>query len=400
MDPAAPGSRPRRRATWRTSALALAVTLAVLGIGEAYLRFVHPASDGLTRYVFHSRLSASRWAYLAGEREDLVLERILEDNVRPNLDHMEQPEPGRPPFDRGARPFHVRTNDLGFRDQPFSRDRQPGTVRLLVLGDSITWGKGVEEERRYSDQLADLLPGNVEIYNLGFEGATTDCVAEILERFIEYRPDFVVVQAPGNDVDQALWRIAEHKRFHALSVWMQQVVVRSHLLLTARYLLMKDTFDEQIVEAQGMAGEVYGGEIDRIFRASRRGGSQVAVLSMPLAHGHEYGAHVADACRDAPADCLGVVHVDFGDPGSALGDWARLREEAAREEDFVDRTAAEMGFDAAALDATFPHRRLFTDIAHPNELGHAVIAHELAAFLGPLLPPPIPPEVEAAPAGE
>jgi lysophospholipase L1-like esterase len=379
--------RRHRRASWRTSAVALGVTLAAFGLGEAYLHLRPPASEGFTRYTFHSRLSASRWAYLAAERDELLLERILEENVRPGLDHVEEPEPGRPPFDRVARPFHVHTNDLGFRDGRFHPDKPSGVVRILVLGDSITWGKGVEEEHRYSDLLGESLPGGVEIFNLGFEGATTDCVAEVLGRFVAYRPDLVVVQAPGNDVDQALWRIAEQKRLHALSVWMQQIVVRSRLLLAARYLLLDDTFDAQIEEAQRMARQVYAIELDEIFRLGRTEGFGIVVLSMPLAHGHRYGAHVAEECLARPADCLGVVDVDFAEPGDAIADWPSIRDDLVIQEDFVDRTAVAMGFDATALGATFPHRHLFTDIAHPNEQGHAVIAHELAAFLRPRLPP-------------
>lgn len=54
-----------------------------------------------------------------------------------------------------AIPVHL--NELGFRDAHPWTKKDVGQYELLVFGDSITWGFGVEEGRRYSDLLASEL---------------------------------------------------------------------------------------------------------------------------------------------------------------------------------------------------------------------------------------------------
>src|SRR5438477_2624759 len=53
---------------------------------------------------------------------------------------------------------HVRTNDLGFRDShPHIPAKQPGEFRIVVLGDSITFGPGVEYGHLYTSLLGSRL---------------------------------------------------------------------------------------------------------------------------------------------------------------------------------------------------------------------------------------------------
>jgi hypothetical protein len=53
---------------------------------------------------------------------------------------------------------HVRLNRAGFRDDPPPpAKREPGELRVLVLGDSFTFGHGVADpKQRYSDRLEEL----------------------------------------------------------------------------------------------------------------------------------------------------------------------------------------------------------------------------------------------------
>lgn len=64
---------------------------------------------------------------------------------------------GRPdatgPFTGWEFDTQVHLNELGFRDVRAWHEKLPGQYELLLLGDSITWGYGVEEGRWYSDRL-------------------------------------------------------------------------------------------------------------------------------------------------------------------------------------------------------------------------------------------------------
>lgn len=93
----------------------------------------------------------------------------------------------------------VRINDKGLRDHSHSYERQNDVKRILVLGDSFTWGYGVEESERFSQQLEKSL--GVDVINAGVSGYSTD--QELLwykNEGIKYETDLVIVQLSGNDV--------------------------------------------------------------------------------------------------------------------------------------------------------------------------------------------------------
>ena len=70
--------------------------------------------------------------------------------------------------------YLVRTNQSGFRsDHEFVPEKQPGTFRVLLFGDSYTAGNGVSNGRRYGDVLESLIPG-LEVYNFALTGTGTD----------------------------------------------------------------------------------------------------------------------------------------------------------------------------------------------------------------------------------
>ena len=65
----------------------------------------------------------------------------------------------------------IRTNELRMRDKPRSEKPLPGTRRILVMGDSITLGWGVPQDRTYSAvldaRLAERGEGRYEVMNAG-----------------------------------------------------------------------------------------------------------------------------------------------------------------------------------------------------------------------------------------
>jgi hypothetical protein len=65
----------------------------------------------------------------------------------------------------------IRTNELRMRDRPRTEKAAPGTRRVLILGDSITLGWGVPQDRTYSAVLETRLAahgaGRYEVLNAG-----------------------------------------------------------------------------------------------------------------------------------------------------------------------------------------------------------------------------------------
>lgn len=101
----------------------------------------------------------------------------------------------------------VVTNALGFRDRRLPGPKPPGTMRVVVLGDSFTQGYGVEEEQAYPRRLERLLDTREparrhEVVNLGVPGACPlDYVAHLRDVGLGYDPDLVLVGLMANDVN-------------------------------------------------------------------------------------------------------------------------------------------------------------------------------------------------------
>jgi lysophospholipase L1-like esterase len=101
--------------------------------------------------------------------------------------------------------FPVSTNSYGFRDREFPLVPSPSTLRVLCLGDSLTFGDGVAVEDTYPKQLEKFLNGNkrdsYEVINTGVAGYDTWQEAAFLRmRGLQFRPSIVVLGFYSNDI--------------------------------------------------------------------------------------------------------------------------------------------------------------------------------------------------------
>jgi len=89
-------------------------------------------------------------------------------------------------------------NSLGFRGPEISSGRRTGTVRIVVLGDSFTYGEGVTAAEALPAQLEHLLnqrrSGRFEVFHLGVPGYNSaQEFAYLKEAGLALKPDLVVV---------------------------------------------------------------------------------------------------------------------------------------------------------------------------------------------------------------
>ncbi len=93
----------------------------------------------------------------------------------------------------------VAINGQGFRDVERSRERKGALDRIVVLGDSMVWGYGVENDELFTI-LMERAHSGLEVLNLGVSGYGTDQELLLLERdALRYRPDLIVVVVAEND---------------------------------------------------------------------------------------------------------------------------------------------------------------------------------------------------------
>ena len=110
-----------------------------------------------------------------------------------------------PNLERDYQGVSVQTNALGFRDKPIL-DKQPDELRIMFLGDSVTFGWGVRQEdifvRRAGEILEERLRRPVRTINTGVGSYNTDNQDAALRRYGPMlEPDMVVLTYVSNDID-------------------------------------------------------------------------------------------------------------------------------------------------------------------------------------------------------
>ena len=159
--------------TWRRklafSAVAAGVFFVILAvIGEVAVRFITPKSEG----KLGERLEGSARIY----------------GLRPNQRTVHVGVP-------------VEINAVGFRENDYPVERRPGVKRIVVLGDSYTFGVGVDFEETFHKRLERSLK-NTEVLNFGVPGYnTTNELATLREVAARYKPDLVIVGYVLNDAE-------------------------------------------------------------------------------------------------------------------------------------------------------------------------------------------------------
>lgn len=99
-----------------------------------------------------------------------------------------------------GRETSVAINAKGFRGPDREYSRNDSSRRVIVLGDSMAFGFGVDYDDTFGKQLERLMPG-LEVINLGVSGYSTD--QELLlyrDEGYKYQADLVLVVVAANDL--------------------------------------------------------------------------------------------------------------------------------------------------------------------------------------------------------
>lgn len=175
-DRPAPGTRSR--------GLATALLSILIGLAVAAL-----AAEGLTRLFFDEPMQP-RFVMNPGY------------GVRWNQPHVDTRH-----YSPGEYDVRVTTNSVGMRGpREYAIDAPPGTRRIVLLGDSFTFGFGVEDPEVVSAVLEDLLnargdASRWEVINLGVSGfGQAEELVTWENRGRQYHPQMVVVLYFENDI--------------------------------------------------------------------------------------------------------------------------------------------------------------------------------------------------------
>lgn len=288
--------------------------------------------------------------------------------------------------------IHVKISSQGLRDNFYKPDPSPQTARVLVLGDSIGWGYGVEQNERFTEIIEAGDPG-LEIVNACVSGyGTGQELLYLKKRGVQFQPDIVLLLIHENDFENILHAVEywHHKPRYVLkddALVLQNVPVPEpsfkqrvgKFILTRTYLysrlyravwkpMMREmasnerpegkepeatsTTDFQIRHAandgrDGLGSPLYGHPGKRLMRAllmemnrtARAAGAKLVVVSCPLGGEHEGFLRKA-------LDANGIPYLSLN-----------------------------AAFEAAAEPYHFPHDR------HWNPYGHRLAAGAIAPWL-------------------
>jgi len=140
--------------------------------------------------------------------------------ARPDRSWLYGLRPGANLVIRDPREVRYRINQDGFRDRRFARPKPPRTFRVVVLGDSISFGYGVEEAEAFPRLIGERLSGQagderIEVLNLGVGGYNPYNELELLRDVgRSYEPDLVLVQFCINDLNDPTLHFDRQTRMH------------------------------------------------------------------------------------------------------------------------------------------------------------------------------------------
>lgn len=141
------------------------------------------------------------------------------------------------PTEKGMYHKHpIRINSLGYRGPEFPADGAKDAFRVLVLGDSLTFGQGVSEEDSFPEVFRNLISKKyrgkkIVVFNASNPGASTEDEAKMLEDLVDkIDPNLVVVGFCDNDIRRGSVFHVTVKSRKLRSVWAFSQLLNTALI--------------------------------------------------------------------------------------------------------------------------------------------------------------------------
>lgn len=105
--------------------------------------------------------------------------------------------------------MHIRTNRFGLRGPDPTIPKPAGMLRILMLGDSFTFGFPVNDEETFAHLIEQGLRARgypVEVINGGVSGySPTLEYVSLRDDFLKFEPDLVMVWYDYGDLQEDYW---------------------------------------------------------------------------------------------------------------------------------------------------------------------------------------------------
>jgi lysophospholipase L1-like esterase len=302
------------------------------------------------------------------------------------IQFMKEPHPEygyvlRPGFARGAAVI----NAQGFAQRSdVARERRPGVLRVMALGESTTQGHHVDTGN-YPVYLRALLERGrqgaaAEVINAGVAGWTSDQIALRVERELaDYRPDVAVLYVGWNDFQSydpyspPPRRPSLQTAYSTSRLLLEGSRLKSLALLSATWSALAGAAQASRVEPMGdrfppqATYRFYLANLDRIVAAFQRTSPHTRVVICTLAGRWPEGTRAQFDLREGHVWWMKSRDLGPEQAAEALARFNELIREHARER-------ALLLVDVAHAFESLDRERLFWDFAHLHFEGYELLA--------------------------
>jgi len=262
-------------------------------------------------------------------------------------------------------------NGLGFRDLPAQRKKPQDTRRILVLGDSVAYGPGLNLDETFDNQLERLLTERlhqpVEALNMAVPGYNSVQQALLLERRgLDLGADLVLVAWTTNDDEFTPAIVVSGDEVLRRMPQDQKMPIFLSLPPRAQVWLLKNSALYRLISRRGA-----------VLAASCAGEEEVETLKLATSENRLALWRIAEMAREMDAGVLYVLWPEFcGDPEAEA---LRSRTVAFLGESglpLLDLSSIMSRHDAEQLMRYPPH-----DCMHPSVLACRLAAEAVAGHI-------------------
>ncbi len=196
---------------------------------------------------------------------------------------------------------HVQLNPQGFRDAaPFTRAVPGGRRRVVFLGDSFTFGQGVERVAdRFSDRIGRELearqPGKFTVANLSLTGIGVNDMPVLWERHVllqDSKVDIVVYAICLNDIEWMAGKVTDQQYEPLRKIKPRFFLLRDTYFYNWLYFRVQLMCQPKLLSYYDFVRKYYAGrpwqlmqqELDKLHEMLRKQGTELRLVVFPFLH--------------------------------------------------------------------------------------------------------------------
>ena len=155
--------------------------------------------------------------------------------------------------------FTYQTNEFGHRGKTLPATDRDKRTNIVALGDSFTFGMGINEGAVYTHTLNQQLGQNYFVFNAGMSGWGIDSA---IKRYYEignsYNPKYVIVQFTRNDPGDSVTGVTSisdgefiFSKLSRTNPWWQEILSNSYILQSSQiYAMARTTAENRMTESR------------------------------------------------------------------------------------------------------------------------------------------------------